>query len=146
MLKDTRKIISVLRNATVKSVNDLCLIQKNLCDETKWWNRKTQLALKLILTVLFAIQTITFAQSGACDSKAARILHFVFTVPVSYFETCCSQPVALFSATLSTCRTNNTIRAICEFRTVLRHLLSQGWPTWAAFLDGTQLRGNQRII
>jgi hypothetical protein len=55
----------------------LYLKKNSLSDETKWWSCKTQLALKLILTVLFAIQTITFAQGGACVSKAARILHFV---------------------------------------------------------------------
>jgi len=110
--------------------------KKSLNAETKWWNRKTQLALKLILTVPFAIQTIAFAQGGACVSQAARILHFVITVPVSYFETCCSLPVALFSATLATCRTNNTIRAICEFRTVLRHLYRRGGQLRQHFLLG----------
>jgi hypothetical protein len=71
VLRDTTKILSVLWNATVTYVNDSCLILKKIKSvsyETKWWNRKTRLALKLILTVLFSIQTITFAQGGACVS------------------------------------------------------------------------------
>jgi hypothetical protein len=50
--------------------------QQYLSEETKWPNGITLIAFQLILTVVFAIQTVTFAQGGACVSKAARTLHF----------------------------------------------------------------------